>query len=143
MARQIYEGRTMNTQTHYWMQGLDMSVFAERLRLLRQARNITQARLAELLEVSPRVYNRWEKGGNVPHFDTIVKIADILQVTLDELAGRKEPSKDLKIRNYQLRQLCQQCDTLPDGDQQALVVMMDSLVKKSDMTKVIAKVANG
>lgn len=133
----------MTTQTHYWMQGLDMSVFAERLRLLRQARNITQARLAELLEVSPRVYNRWEKGGNVPHFDTIVKIADILQVTLDELAGRKEPSKDLKIRNYQLRQLCQQCDTLPDGDQQALVVMMDSLVKKSDMTKVIAKVANG
>ncbi len=133
----------MSTQTHYWMQVLDISVFAERLRLLRQARNITQARLAELLEVSPRVYNRWEKGGNVPHFDTIVKIADILQITLDELAGRQEPSKDLKIINYQLRQLCQQCDTLPDGDQQALVVMMDSLVKKSDMTKVIAKVANG
>jgi hypothetical protein len=63
----------------------------------------------------------------VPHFDTIVKIADILQVTLDELAGRKEPSRDLKIKNYQLRQLCQQFDTLPDEEQQALVVMMDSL----------------
>lgn len=133
----------MTIQIHHWIQELDMSVFAERLRLLRQARNITQARLAELLEVSPRVYNRWEKGGNVPHFDTIVKIADILQVALDELAGRQEPSQDLKIRNHELRQLCQQCDTLPDGDQQALIVMMDSLVKKSDMTKVIAKVAHG
>jgi len=51
----------MTIQTHYWVQGLDMSVFAERLRLLRQARNITQARFAELQEVSPRVYNRWEK----------------------------------------------------------------------------------
>ena len=120
-----------------------MSVFAERLRLLRQARNITQARLAELLEVSPRVYNRWEKGGNVPHFDTIVKIADILQVALDELAGRQKPSQELKIRNHQLRQLCQQCDTLPDTDQQALIVMMDSLVKKSDVTKVIGKMAHG
>ncbi len=133
----------MTIQIHHWIQDLDMSVFAEHLRLLRQARNITQARLAELLEVSPRVYNRWEKGGNVPHFDTIVKIADILQVALDELAGRQEPSQDLKIRNYELRQLCQQCDALPDGDQQALIVMMDSLVKKSDMTKVIAKVAHG
>ena len=127
----------------HWIQGLDMSIFAERLRLLRQARNITQARLAELLAVSPRVYNRWEKGGNVPHFDTIVKIADSLQVTLDELAGRQEPSQDLKIRNHLLRQLCQQCDDLPDTEQQALIVMMDSLVKKSDVTRVISKMANG
>ncbi|MCP4486895.1 MAG: helix-turn-helix transcriptional regulator [Gammaproteobacteria bacterium] len=133
----------MTIQAHYWIQGLDMSLFAERLRLLRQARNITQARLAELLEVSPRVYNRWKKGGNVPHFDTIVKIADILQVALDELAGRQEPSQDLKIRNFQLHQLCQQCDTLPDSDQQALIVMMDSLVKKSDVTRVISKMAHG
>ena len=79
-----------------------MPVFVERLRLLRQARNITQARLAELLEVSPRVYNRWKNGGNVPHFDTIMKITDILQFTLDELAIMQEPSQDLKIRNYQI-----------------------------------------
>jgi len=133
----------MTVQTHDRIQGLDVPVFAERLRLLRQARNITQTRLAELLKVSPRVYNRWEKGGNVPHFDTIVKIADILQVALDELAGRQKPSQDLKIRNYQLRQLCLQCDTLPDTDQQALIVMMDSLVKKSDKTRVIDKMAHG
>ena len=137
-----YEARTTSIQAHYWIQGLDISVFVERLRLLRQARNITQARLAELLEVSPRVYNRWEKGGNVPHFDTIVKIADILQIALDKLAGRQEPSQDFKIRNDQLRQLCQQCDTLPDADQQALIVMRDSLVKKSDVTGVIGKMAH-
>jgi transcriptional regulator with XRE-family HTH domain len=113
LARQIYEGITMTVQIHHWIQDLDMSIFAERLRLLRQARNITQARLAELLDVSPRVFNRWEKGGNMPHFDTIVKIANILQVALDELAGRQEPSQDLKIRNYELRQLCQQCDAMP------------------------------
>jgi transcriptional regulator with XRE-family HTH domain len=133
----------MTADVHYWIQGLDMTIFAERLRLLRQARNITQARLAELVGVSARVYNRWEKGGNVPHFDTIVKIADILQVSLDELAGRKEPSPELKIRNYELRRLCQQCDDLADEDQQALIVMMDSLVKKSNMTKVIGKGATG
>ncbi len=79
----------------------------------------------------------------MPHLDTIVRIADILHVALDELAGRQEPSQDLKIRNYQLRQLCQQCDILPDADQQALIVMMDSLVKKSDVTRVTSKLAHG
>ncbi len=51
-------------------------------------------------------------------------------------------SQDLKIRNYELRQLCEQCDILPDEDQKALIVMMDSLVKKSDVTKVISKAAS-
>ncbi len=126
-----------------WIERLDMSVFAERLKLLREARNITQARLAELLDVSPRVYNRWEKGGNIPHFDTVIKVAEILQVSLDELAGRTAPSTDVKIRNYELHRLYQECDNLPDEDQQALIVMMDSLVKKANMTKVMGKVSSG
>ena len=45
--------------------------------------------------------------------------------------------------NYQLRQPYQQCGSLPDEDQQALVVMMDSLVKKPDVTRVIGKMAYG
>ncbi|HED19527.1 MAG TPA: hypothetical protein ENI74_08510 [Gammaproteobacteria bacterium] len=72
-----------------------------------------------------------------------MKLADILQISLDELAGRKEPSADPKLRNYELQRLCQQCDVLPDEDQQALIVMMDSLVKKAHMTRVMGKTAAG
>jgi len=133
----------MSTQVHHWMRGLDMAIFAERLRLLRQARNIKQAQLAELLDVSPRVSSRWERGGNMPHFDTIVRIADILQVSLEVLAGRQEPSQELMIRNHELRRLCEQCDELSDIDQQALIVIMDSLVKKANMARVIGKAAVG
>lgn len=82
--------------SHLWTGELDMSIFSERLKLLRLARNITQARLAELLAVDARVYNRWERGTATPQFDTAVKIADILQVSLDELAGRKEPLPGLE-----------------------------------------------
>ena len=31
---------------------------------------------------------------------------------------------------------------MPDADQQALIVMMDSLVKKSDVTRVIGKMTH-
>jgi len=128
---------------HLWSSELDMSIFSERLKLLRSARNITQARLAELLVVDARVYNRWERGTATPQFDTVVKIADILQVSLDELAGRKEPSQDLKIHNYELYSLYQQVDHLPDEDQRALLLVLDSFIKKSQMAKVMSRAAKG
>ena len=116
-----------------------MSIFGENLKSFRTARKLTQVRLAELVGVSPRVYNRWERGGALPHFDTIVKIADILQVSIDELAGRKDPADNILIHNHQLHTLCQQIDQLSDEDQKALIIMMDSLVKKSRMEKVLVK----
>ncbi|MDC9583314.1 helix-turn-helix transcriptional regulator [Xenorhabdus sp. PR6a] len=117
--------------------GLDMTAFAERLRLLREARNLNQVRLAELLGVDPRAYNRWEKGASAPHLETVIKIADVLQVTIDELVGRKAVSDEVKIRNHTLHTLWQKADSLPDTDQQALIVILDSFVKKAMVEQVM------
>lgn len=119
-------------------EGIDMVELAKRLRETRSARGLTQARLAELLEMSPRVYNRWERGAAIPRLDTLVKIAEILEVSLDELVGRKEPDLDsVRIRNPELHSLYKEIDRLTDEDQQALVVLLDSLVKRSQMRKVM------
>ena len=127
-------------QTHsIFMTWLDMSVFVERLRLLREARQITQARLASLLAVDPRVYNRWERGTATPQFDTVVRIADILQVSLDELAGRSASISEPKIHNSELSNLYQQVDNLPDASQQALVLVIDGMVKQAQMEKIVGK----
>ena len=107
------------------------------LRLLRSARQITQARLAELLEVNLRVYNRWERGLATPQFDTVVRIAEILQITLDELAGRAPRPADPKIHNQELLSLYQQVDSLPDAEQQALILVIDSFVRKTQVQKVV------
>lgn len=118
---------------------VDMSAFAERLRLLREARHMTQTRLATLLEVDPRVYNRWERGTAAPQFDTVVRIADLLQVSLDELAGRSAAITEPKIHNLELLNLYQQVDSLPDASQQALVLVIDGMVKQAQMEKVVGK----
>ncbi|MCU7951917.1 MAG: helix-turn-helix domain-containing protein [gamma proteobacterium symbiont of Bathyaustriella thionipta] len=125
------------TKIHFFTGLVDMSVFSERLKLLRASRNITQARLAGLLEVDPRVYNRWERGLATPQFDTIIKIANILQVSIDELAGRKEAEDSSKIHNHELSNLYQQVDNLPDEDQKALILVIDSFIKKAQMLKVV------
>jgi RHS repeat-associated protein len=98
--------------------------------------------VAELLTVSPRVYTRWENGDATPLFGTVVKIADILDVSLDELAGRKESSGEATIHNHELHRLYKKVDQLSDEDQKALVIVLDSLVKRSRVSKVEGAQAN-
>ncbi len=98
---------------------------------------VTQARLAELLDVSPRVYNRWEKEAVAPRLDTVVRIAELLDVNLHEFVGRQEPQESrLRFHNPKLHQLYQEIDRLSDEDQQALVILLDSLIKRSQMGEV-------
>ena len=127
---------TLRTNTHG---EVEMEQLAEKLREFRQDRGLTQARLAELLEVSPRVYNRWETEAVAPRLDTLVKIANILEVSLDALVGRAEPKEShLRLHNPKLHQLYQEIDHLSDEDQKALVILLDSLVKRSQMGQVLA-----
>lgn len=116
---------------------IEMDGFAERLRELRSARGLTQTRLAELLGMPARSYNRWERGGHVPHLGMAIKIADILQVSLDELVGRTPQTSEVAIRNPDLHHLVQEVDALPDEDQRALMTVMDGLVKKTQLAKMM------
>ena len=116
-----------------------MANFAQQLKELRTTRKLTQNRLAKLLNVKPRVYSRWETGDAIPHFDTIVRLADILGVTLDEMAGRSDAPPQAVIRNLELNRLYKKVDQLSDEDQKALLVVLDSLVKRSRVDQVMAE----
>jgi transcriptional regulator with XRE-family HTH domain len=117
---------------------LDMAAFAEQLKALREARKLTQARLSELIGVNSRAYNRWERGGIVPQLDTLIKLADALNVSLDELSGRSTAASEPAVHNPKLHALLKEVDALPDEDQQALVILMDSLVKRAKVNRVMS-----
>jgi len=128
----------MTTSLQLWFCETDMDEFAARLRAAREARQMTQARLAELLSVDRRVYNRWERGASLPQLDAVVRIAQVLQTSVDSLVGL-EPPTEPRIHNPRLHALYEQMDLLSDEDQQALIVLMDSLVKRSQMSKLMAR----
>jgi transcriptional regulator with XRE-family HTH domain len=129
----------MMSQVRFFPPDWKMTDFHQRLRQLRTARKLTQTRMAELLEVSPRVYTRWDNGDATPQFGTVVKIANILNVSLDELAGRKEAAEGAPIHNPELHRLYKKVDQLSDEDQKALTIVLDSLVKRSQVGKVMAE----
>jgi transcriptional regulator with XRE-family HTH domain len=127
------------TATTPWLVDLDMHGIAERLKRLREERELTQTRLAELLGMAARSYNRWERGGHMPSLEMLIKAADVLQVSLDELVGRTESNGAPAIRNAELQQLVHEVDELPDREQQALIVVIDGLVKSVQVSRAVSR----
>ena len=55
----------------------------------RKKMNLTQEELADQLGISNQAVSNWETEQNNPDEDVLIKVADIFNVTLDELFDRK------------------------------------------------------
>lgn len=55
----------------------------------RQARGVTQDELAERLGVGMTTVSRWETGTSEPNASMLCLMADVLDVSTDQLTGRK------------------------------------------------------
>ena len=54
---------------------------------MRKGKGWTQLQLAEQLSVSPQAVSKWECGEAVPDIQKCKKLADIFQVSLDDLVN--------------------------------------------------------
>lgn len=64
-------------------------MFSERVRLLREEKKMTQAQMGKAIGLSARGYQDLELGAK-PRLDTLVRLAEFFDVSLDWLAGRTE-----------------------------------------------------
>lgn len=60
---------------------------AERLKLLRLEKSITQSALAQIIMVPRVTYAHYELGKRTPDLDTIIRLARYYNVTVDYLIG--------------------------------------------------------
>ena len=62
--------------------------FAESLYKLRQNANMTQRQLADILGVSDTNIQNWENSRSETSFEMLIKIADVFDVSVDDVLGR-------------------------------------------------------
>ena len=67
-----------------------MKIFQERLIEQRKLNNMTQRQMAEHLGIAQPSYIRYENGSAEPTLEALVKIAELFDVSVDYLLGRKE-----------------------------------------------------
>lgn len=64
-------------------------MFSENLKTLRKQKGFSQEELATRLHVVRQTISKWEKNLSVPDADMLVRLAEILDVTVTELLGAK------------------------------------------------------
>lgn len=76
-----------------------MRTFGERLRKLRQDRELKQEQIAAILNVSPSSVGMYERGEREPSLDTLIKLSEFYKVSLDYLLKGKKEDDILLNRN--------------------------------------------
>lgn len=103
----------------------------ERLAQLRKEKGMTQAELAEQLDISQPMASDYERGKLRLHGELIVQLREILGVTADELLGATEPAKTTTTKNRRLSRRLQAIDELPKRDQDALFRTIDAFITRA------------
>lgn len=64
-------------------------MFGENLKTLRKQKGFSQEELAARLHVVRQTVSKWEKGLSVPDADALIRLAEVLEVSVSELLGAK------------------------------------------------------
>lgn len=59
------------------------------LKLERIKQGFSQSELADKIEVKSHVISRWETGTNYPSIDNLLKLSELLNVSVDYLLGKE------------------------------------------------------
>ncbi|WP_270381625.1 helix-turn-helix domain-containing protein [Megamonas funiformis] len=72
--------------------------FKDRLRYYREQRGYSSDELAKLLDIPYTTLKGYENAGREPKYNILIKIADILNVSLDDLVGRTPADEDERLK---------------------------------------------
>ena len=105
--------------------------FGERLRELREERNVTQKTLAGVLGVSARMVSFYESGAHFPRDEGILlRLAGYFEVSTDYLLGYS----DVRPAG-QLHRLNEAFEALPEAERGSLLEYLDFLSAKQKRPK--------
>lgn len=78
-----------------------MSKLGERLKELREEKGLLGKDLAKVFNVESATITNWEKGNRCPKDDTLIKLADFFDCSLDYLLGRTD-NKSSKVYSHEI-----------------------------------------
>lgn len=77
---------------------LDKEIIGKKIRQLRIERGLSQEELSEKIDISPRHMCTIENGNSFPSIETFIKIAEILEIDINEFFNLTKINDD-KLRN--------------------------------------------
>ena len=112
--------------------GLDSLEFGERLKQLRKRNGFSQRELAKKTGLHHGQYGRYERGDSKPYAETLTKIADALNVSVDYLLeGTEEDAITANVKDKDLLTLFTEVEQLDDDVKEKVKFLLDAVITKN------------
>jgi transcriptional regulator with XRE-family HTH domain len=109
----------------------------ERLRRIREARDVTQVELARTLGVTQSNVSEMERGIRGVTTHQVVKLAKAFRVSIDEiLLGTNGSAERFPLSRLKLLRRIQRIEKLPESRQRVVLKFIDALIDQEGSRKV-------
>lgn len=98
---------------------------SERIRLIRQQKNMSQKALAEKADVNLKSLSRYEIGASIPPADIIKRLADALQVSTDTLLSDEQ----VTIKDKELMKKFEVIQNMTGESKQTVIHFLDLAIR--------------
>ena len=110
----------------------------ERIKLLRKSKGWTQNDLAGKIGTDARMISLYESKKTVPSAETLIKIAEIFNVSIDYLLIENAPKRSLNNNgSSELLEKFSEFDKLTDKEKDSIMNIIDSLITKNKVRDII------
>lgn len=111
---------------------MSTELFGQRLKALREDKQLSQSELARMIDASPALVNLMESGQRKPSLATLRDLADQLDTSIDYLVGRADkPTTDqVPVGNGPVASAYRKLVTLPPDKVEQLDGLMDAMRKQ-------------
>ena len=107
-----------------------MADLGERIQELRKQKEIAQQKLAELINVSKSMINRYENKGVQPPADVLNKIANVLDTSVDYLInGNKDEKAKASLKQAELLNTFKEIDSMPEDEKNMLLHYINAYLR--------------
>lgn len=104
-------------------------MLGDKLKKLRMTRNLNQKEVAEAIGVSVGMVSKYESGLKNPSVDTLTKLADYYNVSIDFLKGNENQMSELEIEFPEGVQLLKKAlNNLTQKDRTKMVKLMNVFI---------------
>lgn len=104
-------------------------ILGKRVAALRKEKDWSQSELAQKVSVSQRYVSTWETGKNLPHVETLIKLAEVFEVSVDYLLFESVPREGThRIDDIELYEQFRQAESLPEEQKKAIKLIVGGLL---------------
>ena len=110
-----------------------MISLSKTLKMVREAKGLSQKELSGLIDMAQAQYSRIESGKTDPSFSVVVKIAKALGLTLTEFFAADEIFSDVNTHDKTLMEKLRLLDSLDEIEKKSIYNLIDSLISKKKL----------